>query len=161
LLEGYSMFDLMKQAIEVLKHKIALNLDEVKQNEIRFRSLLSKSNGKSATDEMNKLLEANKNLLSENFDFLNLQISLIKFMEKHQKQQVYSISENNEFDIENQIEPQDIFELTLSGDIEYNNVHPLFYDEEFFGRIMCYYEDNNQMEKSLVFIQAKACGNCN
>ena len=155
------MFDLMKQAIEVLKHKVALNLDEVRKNEIRFRTLLSQSKGLGNTAEMSKLLDQNKNLLSENFDFINLQISLLKFIEKHQKQQVFSADTSIEFEGEHQIEAHDIFELTVSGEIEYNTEHPLFFDEDFYGRLMKYFDEIQDINQSKAFLKAKVYGHYN
>ena len=154
------MFDLMKQAIDVLKHKVALNLDEVRKNEICFRTLLSQAKGMGNTIEMNKLLDTNKNLLSENFDFINLQISLLKFLEKHHKQQVFSTNGSGlEFDGET--ETQNIFECTISGEIEYNHEHPLFFDEEFFGRLMMYFEEKQNFDQCRAFVKAKVFGHFN
>jgi hypothetical protein len=155
------MFDLMKQAIEVLKHKVALNLDEIRKNEIRFRTLLSQLKGMGDSAEMNKILELNKNLLSENFDFINLQISLLKFIEKHQKQQVLSSNENATFETDVPPEVADIFELTVSGSMAYNNEHPLFFDDDFYNRLMKYFEEKNDKEQIRFFLQAKSAGHAN
>lgn len=156
------MFNLMRQAIDVLKHKVALNLDGIRDNEIRFRKMLSLSKGLGVTLEMNNLLETNKNLLTENFDFINLQISLLKFIEKHQKQEVFSASGNGvEFDSENLLENADLFEQTIFDEIAYNNDHPLFYDEDFFGRIMKHFEEQQEADKCSAFIKAKVFGHVN
>ena len=155
------MFDLMKQAIEVLKHKVVLNLDEIRKNEVQYRNYLSEGKNIKDSDKMIKLLDRNKSLLTENFDLINLHISMLKFIEKHEAKRVFS--ENNNLENEDSDFPEiiDVFEMTISGEMEFTSKHPLFYDENFFERLMKYYEKNEQHEQCTIVLKAKVWGNFN
>ena len=156
------MFELMKQAIEVLKHKVVLNLDEIRKNEIQYRNYLSEGKHLDESAQMLEILNRNRNLLTENFDFINLHISLLKFIEKHQTKQVFSESNSGSRNEESDFaEIIDVFELTINGELEFTPQHPLFYDEVFYGKLMKYYEENEQYEKCLMVLQAKISGNLN
>jgi hypothetical protein len=155
------MFELMKQAIEVLKHKVVLNLDEIRKNELEYRKYLSQGNKIQESDQMLKILEKNKNLLNENFDLINLHISLLKFIEKHEAKQV--LSGNNDLENFESEMPEivDVFDMTVSGEMDFTPKHPLFWDETFFGKLMKYFEESEQFEKCSMVIKAKVSGNLN
>ncbi len=150
------MVDLMKQAIEALKAKVNSNLEEIKTNEILFRKFFSEGKAKDCPDDMNKILEDNKRLLAENFDFINVQLSLLKFLEKYKLQEVYNETRQEET-ITKPEEPEQInyFELTISGKLTYNEEHPMFDDIAFFNNIMSYFESHENYEKCAGLLKAK------
>jgi hypothetical protein len=150
------MIDLMKQAIEALKTKVNSNLEEIKNNEIIFRTLLSEGKVRECVDEMNEILEANKKLVSENFDFINVQLSLLKFLEKYKFQEVLNengLEEKNSNTDET--EQMDYFEMTISGKLIYNKEHPMYNDVTFFNSLMNHYEANENYEKCAELLQLK------
>ena len=145
------MIEMMKQAIDVLKNKISSNLEEIRSNEHRFRKIMSNSDLSEQADEMNSLLEMNKNLLSQNFDFLNIQLSMLKFLEKMKNHQTHS-GELSLEDIDQIHQSVDFFEFTTNGSIPFNGMHPLVYDEFFWGELIHYYTENkmeNEAEQVL------------
>jgi hypothetical protein len=150
------MVDLMKQAIEALKAKVNSNLEEIKNNEILFRKIFSEGKVKDCADDMNKILEYNKKLLAENFDFINVQLSLLKFLEKYKLQEVFNEPRQEETNT-NAEEPEQInyFELTISGKLHYNEEHPMFYNVAFFNNLMSYFESHENYEKCAELLKVK------
>jgi hypothetical protein len=150
------MIDLMKQAIEALKTKVNSNLEEIKNNEILFRTLYSEGKVRDFVDEMNEILESNKKLVSENFDFINVQLSLLKFLEKYKFQEVLSENSLEEKNTNaDETEQMDYFEMTISGKLTYNKEHPMYNDVTFFNSLMNFYEAHENYEKCAELIQAK------
>jgi hypothetical protein len=150
------MLDLLKQAIEALKARVNSNLEEIRNNETLFRKLFSEGKMKDCTDDMNKILENNKKLLSENSDFINVQLSLIKFFEKYKFQEVFKETGVEETITNTDVqEPVDYFKMTVSGKLPYNIEHPMYDDVAFFSNLMNYYESHENYEKCAEILQEK------
>lgn len=155
------MLDIMKQAIDALKSKVAINLEEIRKNETRFRILFSEGRAKENSEELNSIIEMNKNLLAENFDFINVQIAILKFMEKYQYSEVFQSKDENLEEEQEMSDQIDFFEPTISGQMPFNSKHPLFHDEVFFGRLMSYYESIEAYEMCSELLKSKAMENRN
>lgn len=154
---GKDMIELMKKAIEVLKIKVNSNLDEIKKNEILFHKMLSDGIAAKDSNEMNRIILHNKSLLNENFDYINVQISLLKFLEKYQYQKVFTEPQQSEMNsfLEENKEDIDVFNDTISGRLKFAPGHPLFNDDIFFTRLMVYYENIEEYEKCAELIKLK------
>ncbi len=155
------MIELMKNAVEVLKTKVAINLEEIRKNETRFRIMTKEGITNLNSLELSTIIETNKGLLAENIDIINIQISILRFIEKYK----YSyITENENYDFEEQEDgPEviDYFELAINGDLPYTAVHPLFNDSEFFGKLMSYYESIEAYEQCSELLKIQAYNNLN
>jgi hypothetical protein len=151
------MIELMKKAIEVLKIKVNSNLEEIRQNEIQFHKMLSDGLAIKDPEEMNRIILLNKNLLNENFDYINVQISLLKFLEKYQFQKVLTESQPGKVDsiAEKKADAVDFFMETVSGNIRFDSEHPLFNDEVFYERLLKHFEENEEYEKCAELVKIK------
>lgn len=147
------MIELMKQAIDVLKSRISFNLEEIRQNESRFRKIMSKGDLEENSDQMNSILELNKKLLSQNFDFLNLQLSLLKFLEKYPKHH-NDLNNISLEDVDKIHETLDMFFFTIQGSLPFNTAHPFVYDEYFWGELMNHYETKDKPEEAKKVVSA-------
>ncbi len=149
------MIELFRKAIEALKNRVNFNLKEIKLNETKFRSILTEEDTRNRQDELNKILETNKNLLSENFDFINVQVTLYKFLEKYRYHEIFQDS----LQIENKnIDEQEVikyFEYTVNGKLPYTSDHPLYNDINFFKKLIKYYEDREEYEKCAEIMNTK------
>lgn len=157
----YSMYELMKQAIDLLKSKVASNLEVIKNNEIRFKRLLSENNPNLNSEELSSIIETNRSLLSENFDFINVQLSLLKFLEKQQHQHVHSNMEEIFEEFEESDEIEDYFDATISGKLTYNAKHPLFFDDEFYYKLMSYYQSIEEYSMCKEILRERLYGSLN
>lgn len=156
------MIDLMKQVVEALKTKVAINLEEVKKNEIRFRTMVLEENCNVNSLEITSIIENNKGLLAENLDFINIQISILRFIEKYQYLFVnQNVNGDDYSEPEYNAGSSDYFELTIKGDLPFSLAHPLFHDNTFFGQLMNYYESREEYEKCSELIKMRAFNNLN
>jgi hypothetical protein len=149
------MIDLVRKAIEALKFKVNSNLTEIKINETKFRSLLAEKDTKKNQDELDKILEKNKNLLSENFDFINVQVTLFKFLEKYKYHEILKDSQLIENKDINDEGVTRYFERTINGMLPYTAEHPLYNDNSFFRKLIQYYEDREEYEKCAELLNSK------
>ena len=149
------MLDLVRKAIEALKYKVNSNLAEIKINETKFRNLLSEKDSKNNQEAINKILETNKTLLSENFDFINVQVTLFKFLEKYQHHEIFRSTEqlqNKKIDDESFSK---YFERTINGVLPFTIDHPLYDNIDFFKKLIQYYEDREDYEKCAELLNSK------
>jgi uncharacterized protein YigA (DUF484 family) len=139
------MLEMMKLAISMLKERVAQNLDTIKQNERMFQKMMSVSGDNQNSGEMSQLLECNEALLAENFDFINLQLSMLKFIENHQGHENIVDADVDKAALDTLGQTIDILGFTANGKIAFDLKHPLLYDEYFWGRLVqhFYMEDND------------------
>jgi hypothetical protein len=141
------MLSMMRQTIEVLKSKVTLNLEAIKKNEARFRELLKEGKTFEKAEELSALLENNKTLLNENFDFINVQLSILKFIGRYKDLDGNETPALTDEEIQEIHNSMDIFRYTLNGKLPYNEQHPLLFDEDFCARLIRFYADTGNKEK--------------
>ncbi len=134
------MKDDLRKTLEVLREKVKQNLEIIHGNEADVRKLLKDEPVSSMrSDKLSIKFNINKKMLEENHESINLQLSIIKFMEKVQPVTVSEPVENED--------PNYCFELTVTGNMAYNEKHPYFNDDAFFCRLMDYYMAKEDYEK--------------
>lgn len=148
------MNELIKQTIGMLKDKVNQNLSEIRNNELVFRKILIDKDLFDKQSVLKDILDQNKNLLAENFDCINVQLHLIKFMEKYKYSEIVSevVANTNEFITEEKL---DYLQYTISGHLPYNIMHPKFYDDSFFNELMSFYQEKEDYEKCIELINIR------
>ena len=79
------MKDQLQQIIDVMRKHVLKNLELIKTNESHIREVLTWAQSTERTRELNESYKCSKTLLSENNDYINLQVSIMNFMNKYQK----------------------------------------------------------------------------
>ncbi len=102
-----------------------------------------------------KHYDINKVLLSENNDFINLQVTLLNFMEKYKDFPILEDEELPELNPELYMDDHELFELTIQGKLAFNITHPKFEDEEFFQKLLSYYSALEAYEKCNALLKTK------
>ena len=140
--------------IELLKSQVKHNLEIINHNEeiIREVSAHPESAQQLATFQQQYL--ENKNLLAENNDFTNLQLTLLKFLSKYRHIEMLNDSETLD-EVNLKQDPDYVFELTVSGKIPFNPKHPYYGSKDFFTQLMMHFENMEQYEKCQQLIEAK------
>lgn len=147
------MKDMMQKVIELLKERVRLNLETVKANQSEIKNILASKSDTNMKMEYRKKYNINKSLLMENNDFINLQLQLVNFLNKYRDA---DFLDNNEASVTareiSKKENLDYFELTISGLIPFDKEHPLYEDDDFFERLLDYYQEmeNYEMCEALV-----------
>ncbi len=146
---------LIQRTIEILKKRVKENLDTINQNQSEIRQLLTQPLSAERTYYIDKHYDINKVLLSENNDFINLQVTLLNFMEKYRDFPILDEEELPEMKPEFFMDDQELFELTIQDKLAFNITHPKFDDEEFFQRLLSYYSTLEAYEKCNTLLKTK------
>jgi len=149
------MRDLLQKTIDELKKRVKKNLKAINANQKVIKDLLNQSNTKERAVEFEKYYSANKNLLQENNDYINIQLTLINFLEKYKSTAVLD-EEIPVVDIYSITDEKEILDLTLKGVVAFNEKHPRFNDCEFIDKLIGHYERVEEYEKCIELLEMKS-----
>ena len=138
------MKELMQQTIRILKDKVNNNLEIIKENQQVIKEILKEPFSDDRSRRLKERYDMNKTLLMENNDFINVQLTLINFIDKYKNSVVLAEVSTVKRLLINQ--PADYFQATINGDIPFNNQHPLFNDDDFFSKLLSYYQNKEDYE---------------
>jgi hypothetical protein len=140
------MRELFQKTIDVLKKRVKNNLKAISANQKVIKELLGQPNSSNRTTEFDRYYNANKTLLQENNDFINIQLTLINFLEKYKGTAVLddTLPVVDIYSISDEVE---VLDLTLKGVVAFNENHPRFNDESFINKLIAHYESLEQYEK--------------
>ena len=133
----------LTNTINALKEQIRLNLEEVRKNETRLRETLFIKGDNEVRKSASQILDENQNLLMQNFDILNLQLSLLKIVNSQSTKKNIAQTQLKE---ESKAKYIDFFKETIEGRMEFDKSHPLFNDEVFLEKILNYFMQNENYE---------------
>lgn len=143
------MKDQLQQMVENMRKHVMKNLEIIKANEGHIREVLNWPISPERTKELNDSYQLSKNLLSENNDFINLQVTIMNFLNKYkhlvEEETVVNVSVSKTQQNQ-QLTREDYFKLTAENDIEFNSSHPYFDDIEFFNDLFSYFEYTENYE---------------
>lgn len=148
---------LIQKTIDLLKKKVKENLETINRNQALVNELLKQPVSAERTYHIEKNYTTNKALLSENNDYISLQLTLVNFLEKYKDQltdktEADPISESDSISF---LDDEELFELTVQGKIGFENSHPKFRDEIFFNRLLSYYASKEAYEKCNALLSLK------
>ena len=138
------MKELMQQTIRVLKDKVNRNLEIIKENQNVIKEILKEPFSEDRSTRLKERYDMNKSLLMENNDFINVQLTLINFIDKYKNSVV--MAEVLSKSIVGKMQPDDYFTATINGEIPYNDEHPYFSDDSFFDKLLSYYKEREDYE---------------
>lgn len=149
------MQDLIEKTVDMLKLKVKKNLKAINKNQKAIKILLEEKDTPERAAEFEQYYGANKTLLQENNDFINIQLTLINFLEKYKGTAVldegmpvvdiYSISDEKE-----------VLELTLNGIVNFDDKHPKYNDSSFIDRMIQHYGKKEEYEKCSKLLDLKS-----
>lgn len=140
------MKDLFQKAIEELKMRVKENLDVINKNQEEIKGLLKQPSSPERTEQFEKFYEVNKNLLAQNNDYINIQLTLINFLEKYKGTAVLDEKESI-IDVFSISDDQEVFDLTIKGLVPFDENHPQCANAEFIDKLIAYYEANEDYER--------------
>jgi hypothetical protein len=135
------MKEMIQKTIEALKDKIRSNLLEIQNNQKEIRNLLKQPVSEERSAQLEEHYTLNKALLAENNDFINIQLTLTNFIEKYTHIDVLSAIGNGA-----PLNEDDCFEMIISGKASFDENHPYFENEDFFQKLMDYYQEIEDYE---------------
>ena len=156
------MIEQLKKTVEVLKQRIRYNLELIHQNENTIKEILKEPVSEIRSQNLNQRFNYNKKLLTENNEAIKLQRDILNYLDKYNTDMIeFIIPESGELNLDKEllktkvveISKEDYFELTINGQIDFDNRHPFFNDEDFLNDLFSYfisvedYEMCNQLKK--------------
>jgi hypothetical protein len=93
--------------------------------------------------------------LSENNDFINLQLSLNSFNEKYMSDVLFKDEDPANSLLYSLMDENELFDLTVEGKLNFEEGHPKFDDNDFFNRLLRYYADTEAYEKCNLLLGMK------
>jgi hypothetical protein len=154
------MKEQLQQTIEQLRQHVLKNISLIKANEKHIREVLTWPVSSERTKELDESYNFSKTLLTENNEFINLQVTMMNFINKYKnvfekEQQPVKVIAQSEQKEEAKLSREDYFKLTVDNAIEFNNDHPYFNDEPFYDELFKYYQDIENYEMCAVLMQRK------
>lgn len=141
----------IQRMIEELKIKIKQNVEIINNNQEEIKRILRQPGSDKQFDAYNK---QNKKLLSQNNDLINVQLTLVNFLDKYKETAI--LDEGSQIlDIYSITDEQEMFSLTTKGLIPFNNLHPYYRKSQFIDKLITYYESVEDYEKCQELIKQK------
>jgi hypothetical protein len=152
------MKDQLQHVIETMRRHVMKNLELIKANEGHIREVLNWPLSADRTKELNDSYQLSKTLLSENNDFINLQVTIMNFLNKYKQlaedESMVNVAASNVQ--QNQyLSREDYFKLTIDRDIAFDASHPYYHDKEFFNELFTYFEQSENYEMCAQLIKLK------
>ena len=140
------MKELIEKTIILLKIQIKNNLETINHNQARIREISTQPKSAKSNSDLDDHYTTNNRLLSENNDFINIQLALMNFLDKYKDSPVMKDAVPA-LDINTIASEEELFERTIAGVIQYNQAHPYFNDKKFYFKLMKFYQDREEYEK--------------
>lgn len=149
------MRDLIQKTIEILKLRVKNNLEIINTNQRSIKDILKNRNSADGSIDFEKYYSLNKTLLQENNDYINIQLTLINFLEKYKGTAVledtlpivdiYSITDDCE-----------VLDLTLKGVVKFDEKHPRYHDTDFIDLLISHYQRHEEYERCQELFEMKS-----
>jgi hypothetical protein len=140
------MRELIQRTIEILKTKVKKNLEQINTNQKVIKQLIKEPNNPDRSTEFVRFYDANKTMLQENNDYINIQLTLINFLEKYKGTAVLEESMPI-VDIYSITDESEVLDLTVKGIVKFDKDHPRFNDTEFINKLIVHYGRIEEYEK--------------
>jgi hypothetical protein len=147
------MRNTIRNTIDMLKEKVKANLKEIQNNQKEIRVILKQPASLDRSVELEEKYAMNKVLLAENNDFINVQLTLSNFLDKYSHT---DILENEMVTVPVQFRNEnECFDLTVNGRLVFNQSHPFYNDDNFYGKLLQHYQKVEDYEACSELVKAK------
>lgn len=153
------MKDQLQQVIELVRNHVLNNLELIKANENHIKEILNRPQSLERTKDLNESYRYSKTLLSENNDFINLQVVIMNLLNKYKEifdaETAVQVTAPSNFYYNQSLSRDDYFKLTVDNDLAFDNNHPYFNDEEFYKDLLYYFEQVENYEMCAELLRLK------
>jgi hypothetical protein len=147
---------LIQRTIDLLKKRVKNNLEIINKNQAKINEMIHQPASAERTYHIEKSYALNKALLTENNDFISLQLSLLNFIEKYKDSAALNeIEDMEELNPTSLLDDDELFELTVQGKLRFEIGHPKFDDELFFNKLLSYFAAIEAYEKCNSLLRLK------
>jgi hypothetical protein len=147
---------LIQRTIDLLKNRVKENLEIINKNQTRINEMINQPPSAERTYHIEKNYALNKSLLTENNDFISLQLSLLNFLEKYKDSSTLQEEEETvDLNPSSFLDDDELFELTVQGKLNFEFGHPKFNDDLFFNKLLSYFAAIEAYEKCNSLLRLK------
>jgi hypothetical protein len=147
---------LIQRTIELLKKRVKDNLEIINKNQAKINEMINQPPSAERTYHIEKNYTLNKSLLTENNDYISLQLSLLNFLEKYKNTLTLGGEEELEdLNPASLLDEDELFEMTVQGKLNFDFGHPRFNDELFFNKLLSYFAAIEAYEKCNALLSLK------
>jgi hypothetical protein len=161
---------MLRATIEEMKNKVQFNLNKIHENERMIRELLKKPVSTSRSEQLEEKFSLNKEMLRENKDAIKIQLSLVQFLNEYrdslgeyEKRTDQIVAEVEKETTENKVKEQEdeavemqrIFNLTVAGELPYDEHHPFYEDTAFIDHLLEHYQEHEEYEKCAPLVEMR------
>lgn len=148
------MLEHIQRTLEELKQRIKNNVDQIIVNQETIQSMMKQSMAAELLNQYESYNKQNKLLLSQNNDLINVQLTLINFIEKYKNTAILN-DRLPLLDIYSITDLQEVFALTIKGILPYDQEHPYYRDSEFIDKLIIFYKGTEDYERCQELIKLK------
>jgi hypothetical protein len=148
------MLEHIQRTLEGLKLKIKHNVDQIILNQGTIQNMMKQSMAAELLGQYELYNNQNKTLLAQNNDLINVQLTLINFIEKYKNTAILN-DKLPLIDIYSITDIQEVFTLTIKGILPYDQKHPYYCDSEFIDKLIIFYKGTEDYERCQELIKLK------
>jgi len=147
----------MEEMLKELKAQIEINISEIELIQIQIEKYFEHMDTKEKKVKLDVLISELKALFTENNQLIHMQLILISYIEKAKKTGEMINETQLFFDLGYGLSTEEdvIFNLTVNGELTFDQFHPMFGDKNFFNRLMDYNIATEAYEKCGELIEVK------
>ena len=132
----------LRKTLDLLRRRAERNLEIIHMNDQIVKAILKEPFSEERSTKIEERYQENRKLLKENNDSMHIQFEITRFIENYYNElkeyenrnlKRYSKSGNDS-------SRENILELTIKGEIPFNQDHPFYQDEAFFKKLLNYYQ---------------------
>jgi hypothetical protein len=154
------MKEQLQLVIELMRKHVIKNLESIKGNETQIKEILLTPQSQERANSLNECYKYSKNLLAENNDFINMQVSMMNFINKYksiiENETTVKVSSQSSAIQNNKLSRDDYFRLTIEKDISFDVNHPYFRDKDFYNDLFFYFQQNENYEMCSELVKFKS-----
>jgi len=153
------MKEQLQLVIELMRKHVIKNLESIKGNETQIKGILNMPQSHERASSLNECYKISKNLLAENNEFINMQVSIMNFINKYKNiieiETPVKVAAQSSSVQNSNLSRDDYFRLTIEKDISFNNNHPYFRDKDFYNDLFSYFQQTENYEMCAELVKYK------
>ncbi len=139
------MVETIMRTIEELKQQIKNNVETITQNQSSIQAMLKHKMNADYAGQFELISEQNRELLAQNNDLINVQLTLVNFLGKYKDTAILR-QDIPLIDIYSVTDEQEVFALTIKGKLNFNEEHPFYQSPAFIEKLIHFYLQKEEYE---------------
>jgi len=146
------MINHLRKTLDILRRRAERNLEIIHMNDQIVKAMLKEPFSEERSAKIEERYQENRKLLKENNDSMHIQFEITRFIENYYNElkeyEKRKIRRDSNRGRQTGKDPsrENVLELTINGEIPFNEDHPFYRDEKFFNELLSYYQQIEDYE---------------